>query len=149
MKRDMDLCRKIMLVIEEQYVDTAIFNLAVDGYSLEQVAYHCKILCEAGIVTEYNSTYGDNRLQFFSVGSLTWEGHEYLDKIRDTTIWQKTKDKIQSAKKDQKLDKAKDKVEGNYDDQNLKFVLKPPKKEPELEESEQYQPIVNKIIVSK
>ena len=57
--------------------------------------------------------------------------------------------KIQSAKKDQKLDKAKDKVEGNYDDQNLKFVLKPPKKEPELEESEQYQPIVNKIIVSK
>ena len=57
--------------------------------------------------------------------------------------------KIQSAKKDQKLDKAKDKVEGNYDDQNLKSVLKPPKKEPELEESEQYQPIVNKIIVSK
>ena len=57
--------------------------------------------------------------------------------------------KIQSAKKDQKSDQAKDKIEGNYDDQSLKFVLKPPKKEPELEESEKYQPIVNKIIVSK
>ena len=57
--------------------------------------------------------------------------------------------KIQSAKKDQKSDQAKDKIEGNYDDQSLKFVLKPPKKEPELEESERYQPIVNKIIVSK
>ena len=57
--------------------------------------------------------------------------------------------KIQSAKKDQKSDQAKDKIEGNYDDQSLKFVLKPPKKEPELEESEQYQPIVNNIIVSK
>ena len=57
--------------------------------------------------------------------------------------------KIQSMKKDQKSDQAKDKIEGNYDDQSLKFVLKPPKKEPELEESEKYQPIVNNIIVSK
>ena len=55
--------------------------------------------------------------------------------------------KIQSGKKDQTPDKEKEK--GNYDDQSLKFVLKPPKKEPELEESAQYQPIVNKIIVSK
>ena len=55
--------------------------------------------------------------------------------------------KIQSAKKDQTPDKEKEK--GHYDDQSLKFVLKPPKKEPELEESEQYQPIVNNIIVSK
>ena len=55
--------------------------------------------------------------------------------------------KIQSGKKDQTPDKEKEK--GNYDDQSLKFVLKPPKKEPELEESAQYQPIVNNIIVSK
>jgi len=55
--------------------------------------------------------------------------------------------KIQIGKKDQTPDKEKEK--GNYDDQSLKFVLKPPKKEPELEESEKYQPIVNKIIVSK
>ena len=55
--------------------------------------------------------------------------------------------KIQSGKKDQTPDKEKEK--GNYDDQSLKFVLKPPKKEPELEESEKYQPIVNNIIVSK
>lgn len=55
--------------------------------------------------------------------------------------------KILSGKKDQTPDKEKEK--GNYDDQSLKFVLKPPKKEPELEESEKYQPIVNNIIVSK
>ena len=108
MKRDMDLCRKIMLAIEDRYVDTAVSNLAVNGYSLEQVAYHCKILCEAGIVTEYKPTYGDNKLQFFSVGSLTWEGHEYLDKIRDTTIWKKTKDEIQELGVPMTLDVIKD-----------------------------------------
>ena len=108
MKRDMDLCRKIMLAIEDQYVDTAIFNLAVDGYSFEQVAYHCKILSEADLVTEYEPTYGDDKLQFFGVGSLTWEGHEYLDKIRDTTIWEKTKTKIQELGVPMTLDVIKD-----------------------------------------
>ena len=30
----------------------------------------------------------------FCVGALTWEGHEYLDKIRQDTVWNKTKDVI-------------------------------------------------------
>lgn len=30
----------------------------------------------------------------FSAGRLTWEGHEFLDKIREDTIWNKTKDTI-------------------------------------------------------
>lgn len=34
MKRDMDLIRKIMLRIEEEYKSTAIFNLKVDGYTM-------------------------------------------------------------------------------------------------------------------
>ena len=28
------------------------------------------------------------------MGRLTWEGHEFLDKIRSDTIWNKTKDVI-------------------------------------------------------
>ena len=49
--------------------------------------------------------------------------------------------KIQSGKKEKKL-------EGSFESESLKYVLKPPKKEPVLEESDQYQPIVNNIIVS-
>lgn len=94
MKRDMDLVREILLEIEKSYVSTAIRDLHIDGYDKETIAYHCKILHEAGLVSEYIPRYADNGLFAFFVGGLTWEGNDYLDKIRDNTIWKKTKDII-------------------------------------------------------
>lgn len=94
MKRDMDLVREILLAIEEQYISTAIYNLKIDKYDAETIAYHCKILHEAGLVSDYKAQYADNKLCSFGVGSLTWEGNDYLDKVRDNTIWRKTKDVI-------------------------------------------------------
>ena len=38
MKRDMDLCRKILFKIEELYDSTAIYNLEIEGYTRSQVA---------------------------------------------------------------------------------------------------------------
>ena len=95
MRRDMELCRKILLVIEEQYVDTVIFNLKVEGYCMEKIAYHCKLLYDAKLISDYKPLYGDDHLLSFGVGAITWEGHEYLDKIRQDTIWKEIKNKIQ------------------------------------------------------
>ncbi len=94
MKRDMDLVRLILLKIEEDYVSTALYNIEINGYDKETIAYHCKILHEAGFVSDYDSHYADNALQSFGVGSLTWEGNEFLDKIRDDSFWGKTKKEI-------------------------------------------------------
>ena len=91
MKRDMELCREILFALEEQYVDTAIVNLKVAGHGMKEVAYHCKLLYEAGFVASYNPKYGSNTLLAFSVGGMTWDGHEFLDKIREDTVWNKTK----------------------------------------------------------
>lgn len=91
MKRDMDLIRLILLEIEEEYKSTAIYNLSVDGYDKETVAYHCKILHEAGFISDYKAIYANNRLCDFGIGSLTWEGNNYLDKIRDASTWGKIK----------------------------------------------------------
>ena len=90
----MELCRKILFAIEEQYVDTAIYHLKIENYSMEQIAYHCKILYEAKLVSDYEAEYGDDHILSFGVGSITWEGHEYLDKIRQDSIWNKTKNII-------------------------------------------------------
>ncbi|OCZ52204.1 DUF2513 domain-containing protein [Dehalobacter sp. TeCB1] len=92
MKRDMDLIRKILLAIEDQFVDVVLYNLEIEGYDLKTVAYHCKILNDAGLVSDYGSQYGDGELLSFGVSSLTWEGHEFLDKIRDNNVWNKTKE---------------------------------------------------------
>ncbi len=94
MKRDMDLVRLILLKIEEEYKSTALINLSIDGYDMDTVAYHCNILHEAGFVSNYNANYAGNKLYIFSVGALTWDGNNYLDKIRDNSTWKKIKDII-------------------------------------------------------
>ena len=94
MKRDMELVRLILLKIEEEYRSTAIYDLKITGYDMETIAYHCKILKEAGLVSDYGVQYADNSLWSFGVGSLTWEGNDFLDKIRDNSQWKKVKDVI-------------------------------------------------------
>lgn len=94
MKRDMDLVRNILFAIEEQYVDSAILNLRIEGYEPEAVSYHCGILYDAGYLSTFNSKNADNKLWFYGVGRLTWEGHEFLDKIRSDIVWNKTKETV-------------------------------------------------------
>lgn len=94
MKRDMELVRKILFKIEETVDDFSDGNLVVDGYTMEQVSYHCAILYEGGYISDYKRHFADDELQFFDVGRLTWKGHEFLDKIREDTVWNKTKDTI-------------------------------------------------------
>ncbi len=94
MKRDMELIRKILFKIEDTVDNTAKHNLTIEGYTMEQVAYHCAILYEGGYIYGYKPQYGSNNIYSFCVGRLTWEGHDFLDKIREDTIWNKTKETI-------------------------------------------------------
>ena len=98
MKRDWDLCRKILLKIEDDYIDTAIMNLTIEKYSKEEVAYHCNIMYEAGLISSFDSKYADNRIYLFYVGGLTWEGHEFIEKIRDESFFEKIKKEITISK---------------------------------------------------
>ena len=94
MKRDMDLVRLILLKIEEEYVSTAMYDLTIEGYDMPTVAYHCKILYEAGLISAYDALNAEGLLCSFGVGALTWDGNDYLDKVRDSSIWEKTKETI-------------------------------------------------------
>lgn len=94
MKRDMELVRKILLKIEEEYRSSALLNLPIEGYDMETVAYHCRIMQDAGLLTDYEGRSSNNQLYMFWVGPLTWEGNDFLDKIRDDGVWHKTKEAI-------------------------------------------------------
>ena len=94
MKRDFELIREILLAIEEQHTGVAIYGFKVEGYDLTTVAYHCKLLEEVGFISAYKASYADNAIYNIAVGGLTWEGNDYLDKVRDNTLWKKTKDTI-------------------------------------------------------
>ena len=86
MKMDYDVIREVMLAIEEQYVDVALWGVEIEGYDYKTVAYHCNLLYEAGLISDYKGIYADNGLVEFGVSALTFEGHQFLDKIRDNTL---------------------------------------------------------------
>ena len=90
MERDMVLIRKILFAIEEKYTDRALsyHDLGLNDYTPEVVAYH--------------------RLYAFYVGRLTWEGHEFLDKIKNDTVWNKTLKVIKEKGLPLALDTVKD-----------------------------------------
>lgn len=88
MKRDMDLCRKILLEIEEAEED--ILNLEIEGYSQKEIKYNCKLLYENGFIEKFENYIDDS----FSVEELTWAGNDYLDKIRNDNVWNKIKSVI-------------------------------------------------------
>ncbi len=61
----------------------------VEGVETAIVAYHVHMMIEANLVEaiDASSLSGKNYLQI----TLTWQGHEFLENIRDPEIWRKTK----------------------------------------------------------
>lgn len=96
MQRDMELIRAILFTIEEKYVDTYLSSsdMPIEGYDVKTIGYHCALLSDAGLITDFSGDYSDDELRDFGVGRLTWDGHELLDKIKSDSVWNKTKDTI-------------------------------------------------------
>lgn len=91
MKRDMDLARKILLMIEEYPEPDHLIEPEMEGYSTKVVSYHFKLLHQAGLIEADESPEIGVDLYWWAT-SLTWSGHEFLDASRDETRWKKAKD---------------------------------------------------------
>lgn len=92
----MELIRKILFTIEEQYKPGggAILKLKIDNYEMRTIAEHCDLLFQQGFVKSYQAFYGDNTIQGFAVGNISSSGYDYLELIRSNNIWEKTKQEI-------------------------------------------------------
>ena len=89
MKRDMELVRKILIAIEESNCTMGFITLNFDNYSDEQISYHVKLLRENGLIEAVDASSTDG-IAWMPTG-LTWEGHDYIEAIKDDTRWQKVK----------------------------------------------------------
>lgn len=93
MKRDMDLVRDILLKIEEADSANVRDFLSQDATEEEylKLTEHLHMLIdEVGFVSgiQAHTMAGKNWLNL----RLTWDGHEYLDTIKDPEIWRLTKE---------------------------------------------------------
>lgn len=100
MKRDMELMRKILFAIEEQYEpgDGYLFGLKIDGYDMKIIAEHCDFLHQQGLVKTYKPEFGGDTIVTFFVGNITNKGFDYLELIRSDDVWDKTKTEIEEKK---------------------------------------------------
>ena len=86
----MELIRLIMLKVEENCDSNNHKELEIDGYTRDEIIYHCKLLRDAGMIN-YFAEYANGGVYFFCANELTWEGHDFLDEIRDNSKWGKIK----------------------------------------------------------
>ncbi|MFX0572884.1 MULTISPECIES: DUF2513 domain-containing protein [Bacillus] len=90
MKLHPDLVRKMLLEIEdlpyqEDYTLSAMYLLAIkNGYDDKAGVYTARKLSESGLV---KGGFPDHLV----IEELTFEGHMFLDSIRDESIWAQTK----------------------------------------------------------
>lgn len=89
MKRDWTAVKKILLRLEgfegmEQYLTPDMET----GFSPDIVDYHIRLLEDAGLIEAETGLYP-------KALRLTWQGHEFLDSIRDEKMWNRV---IKTAK---------------------------------------------------
>ena len=97
MKRDMELIRERLLEIETNGASPIgwVEGIEIPGYSTEQINHHVWLLWEAGFIDALDNSSQGNPCYY--PRCLTWQGHEFLDAIRNRDIWQKTKDIVGKA----------------------------------------------------
>lgn len=92
MERDMDLVRDLLLLIEQS--DDSKMLTVPEEWDKYIVACHLKILEQAGFIVN-NTTWAGNK-PIVLYASLTWDGHEFLDSIKNDNVWHKTKEGIKT-----------------------------------------------------
>jgi Hypothetical protein (DUF2513) len=100
MKRDMDLIREILLAIEQDekmdglhwFIFDGPDDLNIKNCSLEEFSYTIGLMQEAGLFQAEEGS-----VLFPAIGGLSWQGHDFLNDIRDPDVWRKTKERAKGV----------------------------------------------------
>lgn len=91
MKRNWDVIRKIMVKLEELPTESGQLDSdSICGVDNETAFYHMRMMIEAGLAVGGCPEMLGARHGYLL--RLTWDGHEFLDKIRRDTVWNKVKE---------------------------------------------------------
>jgi hypothetical protein len=97
MKRDFELVRKLLLFFEEKDNPDFIKVPPIAGYDELTIKYHLVLLYDAGLLRcEPVKSSTSDRVIYVIPFELTWDGHEFLEKIRNNSTWNKIKEVISS-----------------------------------------------------
>lgn len=93
---DRDCVRDLLLTVELDsfnnrfFLDKICDQPKMQSYSKETITYAIQKLDEANYINA-DILIADGGPYSVSVSSITWDGHQFLDNIRDPGIWEKVK----------------------------------------------------------
>lgn len=98
MKLNRECVRDLLLTVESTNFNETLWlneiceNNIMKSYSEETVIYTIQKLLEAKFILG-NILYAGDEPHAVAVDAITWEGHQFLDNIRDPGIWDNVKSK--------------------------------------------------------
>lgn len=100
MKRDLDLIRKIMLTLEDKmeygknFKSATLFEIMrEESLTIEKLSYHVGLLVEGGLIKAKEYKYQSGEPTDYLINTITSQGHDFIDTIRQNTTWNQIKEK--------------------------------------------------------
>ena len=99
MNRIMDLIRDILLEVEN-YAPARMNEIqslspsAFSGTEAENL-HHIKLLIDNGFLTKFG--HQDLSSGTFHIDGMTMKGHDFLDAVRDQSVWEATKARVEQV----------------------------------------------------
>ncbi len=100
MRRDWNTIREILLRVESLQTNKGKECVSLDGFEEKdrwKISQHAEILLEASLVVGFVDKVINNDPNYFCFTALTWEGHEFLDSIRNDAVWAAIEKKFSDA----------------------------------------------------
>jgi len=95
MKRDLELIRKLLFFFDVKVGSEHVDAPSVEGYDIAAIKYHLILLHDAGYLRcEPVRSSTSERVIYVLPFDLTWDGHEFLDKVRNPHIWEEVMDDV-------------------------------------------------------
>ena len=97
MKLNIDCVRDVMLTLEEaEYGELTTISILCkkleDKYTEEEITYTCLKLDEGGLIDAMLVSMMNSSMKGVkAINDITFEGHQFLNNIRDNKVWGKTK----------------------------------------------------------
>ncbi|AVI28715.1 DUF2513 domain-containing protein [Bacillus velezensis] len=92
MKRDFDLIREILITLENDNNPESWKVIQLEERDQKVISYHVKLLTEAGLIEGKDTNL--NPGFWWYARSLTNQGHDFLDTIKNETTYSKIKEKM-------------------------------------------------------
>lgn len=93
MTRDMELIRKILLVVQARK-DIAPRPLVIDGVDDDVLGRHVEMLFDAGMLDGVSGRSGSKYYKHVLIRDLSWNGHDFLSALSNETVWAKLKETL-------------------------------------------------------